>query len=194
MAPLPSTKQEEKLTTVTRLYNFWFHPNTGMEHVTQNRQSYLDSINKSTSADDSNVSSYIIFLYLMIAVDVLWFLHRFLKAVDMSRLLLIGYPLYFDCREKIGIKWMVKISIENITKLLWATIECMYLIYYASRIKSGGAFGMLKCPSGRPLFGAMKLCMCSMKPLYIWCIGVIYVPWTSSESSDLHLLFNVTPQ
>jgi hypothetical protein len=45
---------------------------------------------------------YTIFFVLMVIIDCVWMLHRMLKAVGVCSLLLYGYPIYVDIRDKTG--------------------------------------------------------------------------------------------
>ena len=45
-------------------------------------------------------SSYLPYQVCIAIIDILWVLHRMVKAVGIGRLLLLGYPVYVDAREK----------------------------------------------------------------------------------------------
>ena len=55
--------------------------------------------------EEPKYSSYSGFFFVMALIDLMWFLHRILKAVGVCRLLLYGYPIFVGIREKTSESW-----------------------------------------------------------------------------------------
>ncbi|KAJ8309938.1 hypothetical protein KUTeg_011803 [Tegillarca granosa] len=80
---------------------------------THNMWMYKDSTafmkNESSNQDDKvvtmeteswNMGSYYLFFWVMMFIDIVWFFHRMLKALGVGQLLLYGYPIFVDIRDK----------------------------------------------------------------------------------------------
>ncbi|KAJ8309942.1 hypothetical protein KUTeg_011807 [Tegillarca granosa] len=80
---------------------------------THNMWMYKDSTafmkNDSSNQDDKvvtmeteswNMGSYYLFFWVMMFIDIVWFFHRMLKALGVGQLLLYGYPIFVDIRDK----------------------------------------------------------------------------------------------
>lgn len=58
--------------------------------------------NHEDEGDRRNYDGYFVFFALMVVIDIVWFLHRMSKAIGVCSLILYGYPIYVDIREKTG--------------------------------------------------------------------------------------------
>ncbi|CAC5405501.1 unnamed protein product [Mytilus coruscus] len=90
--PNPATNKRSERTH--QYHNFWIQPE--MLH-SNHSQGQNDPYREE---ETSSYSGYMVFFALMIVIDVVWFLHRMLKAVGVCSLILYGYPIYVDIRDK----------------------------------------------------------------------------------------------
>ncbi|XP_053403345.1 uncharacterized protein LOC123555179 isoform X2 [Mercenaria mercenaria] len=78
--------------------NKWFvQPDLHTKKVNSTRTNPEESTKKVSTLDPG---SYAIFLVFMVIIDIFWMLHRMIKACGIGQLLLYGYPVYVDVREK----------------------------------------------------------------------------------------------
>lgn len=100
-----SSKQKNRQTTVThrtplsfQTINKWF-VQPDLYTRTENRTN-LQTEGNTKRLSTLDPGSYTIFLVFMIVIDIFWLLHRMVKACGIGQLLLYGYPIYVDVREK----------------------------------------------------------------------------------------------
>ena len=98
-----NTPQNKPAVERTNQYhNFWFYPETMPSNQTKDgRQLQKDEVKE-------EYGGYTIFFVLMVIIDCVWMLHRMLKAVGVCSLLLYGYPIYVDIRDKTGMTKLQK--------------------------------------------------------------------------------------
>jgi hypothetical protein len=92
----PSANFQKPERTVHR-HNVWFFaddPFKAKENQT------LPSNSPDDTTEEPQYTSYSGFFFVMAIIDLIWFLHRMLKAVGVARLLLYGYPIFVGIREK----------------------------------------------------------------------------------------------
>lgn len=92
--PNPATNTRSERTH--QFHNFWIQAD--MLH-SNHSQGQSDPYREEEA---SSYSGYMVFFALMVVIDVVWFLHRMLKAVGVCNLILYGYPIYVDIRDKTG--------------------------------------------------------------------------------------------
>ena len=89
-----TTQNKPAVERTNQYHNFWFYPETMPSNQTKDgRQLQKDEVKE-------EYGGYTIFFVLMVIIDCVWMLHRMLKAVGVCSLLLYGYPIYVDIRDK----------------------------------------------------------------------------------------------
>ncbi|XP_060585088.1 uncharacterized protein LOC132741026 [Ruditapes philippinarum] len=95
-------KKEAVLSHTTPLssqtINKWFvQPDVYSNKVNTTKANTEEATKKVSTLDPG---SYVIFMVFMVIIDIFWMLHRMIKACGIGQLLLYGYPVYVDVREK----------------------------------------------------------------------------------------------
>ncbi|KAK3603722.1 hypothetical protein CHS0354_023336 [Potamilus streckersoni] len=83
----------------TEKKNLWQLYST-MSTMPQNTSEGQASNNSSQRTTKFSTGIYTMFLACMVCIDFFWFLHRMTKSVAVGQLLLYGYPIYVDARDR----------------------------------------------------------------------------------------------
>lgn len=92
--------QSQESERTHQYHNLWVTPDMALPSQTQSQKSDYEE------EDKRNYDGYFVFFALMVVIDVIWFLHRMSKAVGVCSLILYGYPIYVDIREKTGMSFV----------------------------------------------------------------------------------------
>ncbi|KAL3848098.1 hypothetical protein ACJMK2_018977 [Sinanodonta woodiana] len=93
----PSSPQSIPLRTEKK--NLWYLYSQ-MNNMSQNMSQGQASNNTSQRTTKFSTGIYTMFFACMVCIDFFWFLHRMIKSVAVGRLLLYGYPVYVDARDR----------------------------------------------------------------------------------------------
>lgn len=86
--------------TNIQTHNMWLYKDSSasMRNESSNQEEKVIAM----ETESWNMGSYYLFFGVMMFIDVVWFLHRMLKALGVGQLLLYGYPIFVDIRDKTG--------------------------------------------------------------------------------------------
>lgn len=93
-----ATTPSRASTIQTQTVNKWFiQPDLQTE---QHNSTDAKRDEKTRKVSTLDPESYMIFLAVAVIIDFFWLLHRMIKACGMGQLLLYGYPIYMDVRNR----------------------------------------------------------------------------------------------
>ncbi|XP_069103594.1 uncharacterized protein [Argopecten irradians] len=99
----PSPRIQTTINTEKTLesHNYWIYNNKPQGYNKPlYEQNTTETQNDGHQISESTYNGYYVFFGVMLFIDLIWFLHRMLKALGVSQLLLFGYPIYLDIRDK----------------------------------------------------------------------------------------------